>query len=313
MSFIKPLVTVLMPVFNGEKFLSESIESILSQSFNNFEFLLIDDCSSDKSVQLIKSYNDNRIKLLQNNHNMGQAATMNRGIFEANGEFICRLDQDDVSTLERLEIQVKEMYKNDNTIIGTWAQVINQDSKIIGYVKHPIDNHSIVDSLSINCALTHSSICVRKNHLIKLGGYSLKYNFAMDWELWIRASSNKIKFLNIPDFLVKIRSHPKQATRLNISKLNFDKLSLIRNTESLILTKNNLKAHRIWKFYFNIINTPLKNNFMSYLYNIIRNLASINFFINLFTMIYYHKILSKPDRFYNAPIIYKKLSQYMNK
>ena len=306
-----PLVTVLMPVYNGEKYLSETIESIFHQSYYNYELLLIDDFSKDQSIQLIESFNDERIRIIKNTKNIGQSATMNVGINKAKGDIIFRLDQDDISTSDRLEVQMETMNNQDNIIIGSWAQVINEFSKIIGYVEHPIENEDIVDSLAINCALTHSSICISKKNLLELNGYSINYNMAMDWDLWIRAARKNIKFYNIPDYLVKLRAHPNQSSEINNSQLNYEKLKLIQDTESLVISEHNRKAHPVWKFYLEIINTPKRNNIFSYIYNIFKNITYYKFMKSAFTLIFYHRILRKPNNYYHTPIIYKKINKFM--
>ena len=109
MKSFNPLVTVLMPVYNGEKYLAEAIESVLNQTFADFELLIIDDCSSDNSVEIIQSYNDNRLKLIINEENIGQSKTLNKGIEFAKGKYIARLDQDDLSYKERLQIQIEKI------------------------------------------------------------------------------------------------------------------------------------------------------------------------------------------------------------
>ena len=100
---MKPIVTVLMTVYNGSHYLNEAIDSALCQTLNDFEFLIIDDASTDNSVEIINSYNDSRIKLLINNKNIGQTASLNLGLARAKGEYVARFDQDDVCLPKRLE------------------------------------------------------------------------------------------------------------------------------------------------------------------------------------------------------------------
>ena len=202
MKSFNPLVTVLMPVYNGEKYLAEAIESVLNQTFADFELLIIDDCSSDNSVEIIQSYNDNRLKLIINEENIGQSKTLNKGIEFAKGKYIARLDQDDLSYKERLQIQIEKISDSEISIIGSWANVIDTNSQIIGYIQHPVDNESIIDALGINCALTHSSIFMKREDVVSLGGYSKKYKIAMDWELWVRVALNKYNFYNIPESIL---------------------------------------------------------------------------------------------------------------
>ena len=107
-----PKVTLLMSVFNGQSYLKEAIESILNQTFEDFEFLIINDASKDNSLRIIQSFDDSRIKLVHNSDNIGLTKSLNKGIDLAKGEFIARMDCDDISLPERLSMQVSFMDKN---------------------------------------------------------------------------------------------------------------------------------------------------------------------------------------------------------
>ena len=124
MNSVNPIITVLMPVYNGENYLSETIESILSQTYKDFEFLIIDDCSTDNSIKVINSYNDDRIKLVKSLKNRGQSMTMNEGLKLAKGKYIARIDQDDISYKNRLKTQIDKIYGLKKTILGTWAYAV---------------------------------------------------------------------------------------------------------------------------------------------------------------------------------------------
>ena len=125
-----PKITVLMPVYNGEKYLKESIESILKQTFRDFEFLIINDTSTDESEKIIRSFKDSRIKLIKNEKNIGLTKSLNKGLDLAKGEYMARMDADDISLPKRLEIQVAFMDKNPKIgVIGAWAKVIGESNK----------------------------------------------------------------------------------------------------------------------------------------------------------------------------------------
>ena len=114
-----PKVSVILPVYNAEKFLKEAIDSILNQTFTDFELLLINDGSTDRSEEIIKSYNDKRISYAKNEKNSGLINTLNRGIDLARGEYIARMDGDDIALPERFELQVKHLIKSDAAILAT--------------------------------------------------------------------------------------------------------------------------------------------------------------------------------------------------
>ena len=123
-------ITVLMSVYNGERYLQESIKSILCQTFTNFEFIIIDDCSDDTSCKIIESYNDKRIKLIRNRINLGLSASLNIGIRASRGKYIARFDSDDISCPERIETQYRFMEENSQIgILGTGYYKIDQNGE----------------------------------------------------------------------------------------------------------------------------------------------------------------------------------------
>ncbi|MFX0070553.1 MAG: glycosyltransferase, partial [Candidatus Hermodarchaeota archaeon] len=204
MNYSNPQVTVLMPVYNGEKFLSEAIESILHQTFTDFEFLIINDGSTDQSVQIIEKYNDPRIRLIHNQKNLGLSSTLNRGLDLAQGQYIARMDCDDISHPERLKKQVEFMDSRPETgVCGTWIEIIGE--KCGKTWKPPTNYEEIKISLLFDTALVHSSVMIRKS---KFREYNLYYNpdflIAQDFELWSRCS-NYFPLANLPEVLLKYR------------------------------------------------------------------------------------------------------------
>lgn len=180
-----PKVTIVMPVYNGEKYLREAIESILNQSFRNFEFLIIDDGSKDKSIDVIKSYKDSRIILLCNKRNLGLVTTLNKGIRQASGLYIARMDCDDISHEERLMRQVQYMDNNPHVgMCGTFMVTMGgRESQIW---KYPIDVAVAKCMLLFNTVAGHPTVMMRRsvletNNLL----YSDQYRHAEDYALWL--------------------------------------------------------------------------------------------------------------------------------
>ncbi len=202
---MEPTVTVLMPVYNGTDFLEESINSILEQSFGDFEFLILDDASTDGSVDIIRGYSDPRIRLIENNENMGQVATMNRGIGLADGEFIARMDQDDISLPERLEKQVSFMDANpDVAVCGTWAETFGSVSQIW---KYPLTHEEITCWLLFGSVLVHPSVIIRRGAVAGVTNiYDEGFSKAEDYYLWVKLSQ-KVRFANIGEVLIRYRVH----------------------------------------------------------------------------------------------------------
>jgi len=205
-----PKITVLMPVYNGEKYLREAIESILNQTFTDFEFLIINDGSTDKSEEIIRSYNDSRIRLVNNESNIGLTKSLNKGLDLAKSEYIARMDADDISLSKRLEIQINFMKKHPEIgIAGTWAKIIGKN-KII---KCPINSEKIRVVFLFKCSLIHPSVIIRKENLKKCFlKYDEKLKQAQDYDLWSRT----IKYFlitNIKKILIQYRIH-----NFNVSK-----------------------------------------------------------------------------------------------
>lgn len=201
----KPMVTVLMSVYNGERFLKEAIESILTQTFTDFEFLIINDGSKDNSVKIIESYDDPRIRLINNEKNLKLIASLNKGVSLARGRYIARMDCDDISMPERLEKEVNFLENNhDYGLVGTWYTVIDGESKDQYNRSYPSSNDLIKLFLSLNCPLAHGSIMGR-TELFKQNSYGSKeYPAVEDYELWVRMSKTT-KIHNIPEYLFKYR------------------------------------------------------------------------------------------------------------
>jgi glycosyltransferase involved in cell wall biosynthesis len=214
-----PKVTVLMPVFNGERYLKEAMESILRQTFSDHEFLIVDDESKDQSVNIIKSFMDERIRLVINERKLGLSASLNKGIKLSKGEYIARMDSDDISHPNRLAEQIAFMEKHpDVGICGTWIESIGD---IEGASWQPPVNHRrICVEMLFFCCLAHPTVMMRKSVLLK---HSLLYDEKMphveDYELWARAL-NSTKLSNIPKVLLKLRKHG-HAKSLNSEQESF--------------------------------------------------------------------------------------------
>jgi len=208
---MNPKVTVLMPVYNGGKYLKEAIDSILNQTFIDFEFLIINDGSTDNSTEIVKSYDDKRINFVENEFNMGLASTLNKGLDIAKGEYIVRMDQDDISLPKRIEKQVEFMDKNPKIgICGSWAKFFGEMNFVAKYSR---TNREIITNSFYSCPMAHPTVIFRRESFNK---YNLKYNpdfkTAEDYELWTRASRH-IKFANIQKVLLNYRTGPFQMTK----------------------------------------------------------------------------------------------------
>lgn len=205
-------VSVLMPVFNGEKYLAEAIESLLKQSFTDFELLIINDCSTDQTENIVLSQTDSRIRLVRNSENLGLAASLNKGMALAKGEYVARMDCDDQCLPERLAEQVAFLDQNpDIHICGTWVQAFRENWEMLW--EYPTDPDHIRCQMLFNCCLAHPSIMIRKETWQNLGlAYDPTFRYGEDYELWLRENL-RIRFANIPKVLLRYRLHQKQMSK----------------------------------------------------------------------------------------------------
>lgn len=206
----EPKLSVLMPVFNGERYLRESIESVLNQSFKEFEFLIIDDGSTDNSATIISSYDDPRIVRITNSKNLGLIASLNLGLATARGKYVARQDADDISVRDRFvrQIQYLDRYP-EIAVIGSAYQEIDATSKSIRTI------HSLTNKLDVlwhslfQVPVAHCTSMFRRATIVDAGGYSTSYDalHVEDYELWLRLLFARHEMGNLPDVLVRKRVH----------------------------------------------------------------------------------------------------------
>ena len=213
-----PKVSVLMPVYNTQKkYLCDAIESVLSQTFEDFEFLILDDCPEQNVEDIVALYKDKRIKYIKNEQNIGISASRNKLIDMARGEYLAIMDHDDVSLAKRFEKQVKFLDKNpDVGVVGCWYERFPK-KKVI---KKPLKNKDIVETLLFSCCILHPSSMIRKEVLIKNNvRYEEKFSPSEDYALWCRLIG-KTEFANIPEVLFKYRDHKSNTTHEQSKKMS---------------------------------------------------------------------------------------------
>lgn len=211
-------VTVLLPVYNCAQYITEAIDNILAQSVDNFEFLIIDDGSTDETPRILRNYKDPRIRLIRH-ENRGLAGTLNVGIGLARGKYIARQDQDDISLPDRLAKQVSYMESHPECgLLGTWAQIMEGDRLTERYHKHPASPSELRYQLLFNNPFVHSSVMLRKSVLETLGGYSTDPSRQPpeDYELWSRLSRHS-SVANLPEVLLHYREVPGSMSRVGPS------------------------------------------------------------------------------------------------
>lgn len=205
----QPLVSVLMPVYNCENYILEAVESILQQTYFNFELLIIDDCSTDGTVDIIKSLNDDRIQLHVKLKNSGYTNSLNYGLQIANGKYIARMDGDDISLPKRFEKQVTYLEANDDVVVcGSALEIINKNT-VINFKEF---NQDIKGKLLCGNHIAHPSVMMRKEVFVKNGlTYDIDKEPAEDFDLWVRMLKFG-KLYNFKEVLLKYRVHEKQVS-----------------------------------------------------------------------------------------------------
>ncbi len=213
-----PKVSVLMSVYNGEKFLAESVESILSQTWSDLEFIIVDDGSQDGTWGILQEYSqeDSRIILIRNEDNLGLIRSLNKGLGVAKGEFVARHDADDESYPERLEKQVRFLEQNPDIIaVGSQMLVVNASGRPIRLWNVPLD-HREIDFRHVNGfggIIPHPSLMVRTDMIRELGGYREEFPVGEDVDLLLRLAEAG-RLANLPDILVRYRVHEQNVTTL---------------------------------------------------------------------------------------------------
>ena len=207
-----PKVTVLMPAYNAENYIAEAIDSVLRQSFIDFELLIINDGSTDNTEKIIRSFTDQRIRLLNQSH-QGIAAALNEGLGSANSVYIARFDADDICIQERLHEQVSFLNDNpDYVLTGSDAEYISENGEHLFDLKCAGNTYQqIIQIIYSYCPFIHSSVMYRREAVIKAGGYSLYAHNFEDYFLWIQLAKYG-KFYNLPQQLIKVRFNPSSVT-----------------------------------------------------------------------------------------------------
>lgn len=212
-----PLVSVVMSVYNGEKYLRDSVESILNQTFKDFEFIIIDDGSTDNTKKIIQSYKDKRIILISR-ENRGLVASLNEGIEKAQGVYIARQDDDDISLPGRFKTEV-DLLEDHEDIVAVGSSIIVIDERGGQIAEHRVltEDRELRDELLIRSPFAHGSIMFKKTSAQEVGLYQKQFWPAEDYDLWVRIGTQG-KFANINKPLYKYRVNSEGISAQNETK-----------------------------------------------------------------------------------------------
>ena len=215
-----PLVSILMAAFNADNFIGDSIKSIIEQTYKNWELIVIDDYSSDKTYQIANNYSklDPRIKVIRNTTQLGQALSRNRGVEYSTGNYIAILDSDDLALPFRIEKQVEYLGKNSDVgLVGSYVNIIDKDGKKIRTKEKACDALGIHFALILQNQFIHSSVIMRREVVEWAHGYDTKYLHAEDYDLWSRLC-DKFILVNMNTVLTSFRVHNNSVTSISSSQ-----------------------------------------------------------------------------------------------
>lgn len=240
----KKLISVVLPVYNCKEYIRDSVQSILQQTYKNFELIIVDDGSEDGTLDILNNFKDKRIRLYKNKYNRGLIYSLNKALNKSKGQFIARMDADDICELNRLQKQINYLDKNKEiSVVGSAVALIDNNNRVKRKYLYPLNDNLIKWSMFFSCSVCHPSVMIRSHVVKKINGYSFKAKFAEDYDLWFRLIKKKYKFSNLKDSLLKLRKHKR-----NVSIENF-------NAHFLMGAKI---SHKIIQFNFKFVK---KNDF----------------------------------------------------
>jgi glycosyltransferase involved in cell wall biosynthesis len=237
-----PVVSVLMPVYNAERYLKKSLDSICVQTFHEFEFIIVDDGSTDGSYQVLKRYEqlDARIRLFRNETNIGVSQSLNRGLEMATGRYIARMDADDICLPERFAKQVAYLDAQPSCVaVGANGWFIDGEGERIGYVNAPTHHDDILAGLASGngAALPHPVAMFRKESMRAISGYRNECTTAEDVDLYFRLAKQG-KLANVPDRLYLYRQHFSSSNYLHAMQQRRVLASILETARSDAFFKN---------------------------------------------------------------------------
>ena len=216
---MSPKVTVLLAVYNGGPYVRECVSSVVGQTFGDFEFVIVDDASTDDTIGIVESFGDPRIRLMRNERNLGQVPSLNRGLREATGEYVARIDHDDWCRPTRLERQVAVLdAQPDVALVGAWMDVVEEGGRTITRLRSTIADfvEFLFQTLTMQVLISHPAAMYRRTPVLELGGYDESTAPSEDKDLWRRLALERRDARLVPEPLVLVyRLHEAQLSQLH--------------------------------------------------------------------------------------------------
>jgi glycosyltransferase involved in cell wall biosynthesis len=298
-------VSVIMPAYNAEKYVEKAVNSILEQSYTEFDFVITDDCSTDRTYEILCGLKDKdpRIRLFKNLKNSGIANTLNKCIEHAEGELIAVMHADDIALPKRIEVQRELLLENKELrAVGSHCLLINQHDEPIGTILPSADKYDVFLELFLkNIAFPHPSAMYWKAAFLNAGRYSSEYDGLEDLDLWLKLLSQGCVFSNAPYQLMQYRIHGEQTSQ------NFKEIDLIKNYKIFCDFVNNIGMKTSYdevKRYSNLCINRLTNC----------SVNDLTFFLEFFDgLLGNHKFLKEEDKSEISGRLMKKIMASQSK
>ncbi len=307
MNAISPKISVLLPVYNSELYIRDAVDSILNQTFSDFEFIIIDDASTDKSVEILQSYSDPRIQLIVKPKNSGYTDSLNYGLTIAKGEYIARMDSDDISLPTRFEKQVEVLQKNKDVVVcGSWISVFgnNMESVIFEAPQNPIEIK--LTFLSYDC-IAHPSVMFRKSCMENLE-YQKEFVPAEDYKLWSEVIL-KHDFYIIQEALLRYRQHENNISKIKAENLVISDLKIKTDLfQKIFGLQNDAFDFKKLVHLFDILGyrKKLSKSELLEFFEMTKKIIAINKEKNIFPEAMFQK---RMEEALNKPFVYSKTTQ----
>jgi glycosyltransferase involved in cell wall biosynthesis len=214
-SEMSPGISIIMPVWNGEKYLAAAVDSLLAQTYTDFELLVIDDGSTDRTPEILRAYTDSRLRVLRLGH-AGIVVALNHGLSQARAEWVARLDADDTSLPRRLELQWQAVNRHPRAVLcHTAVTYSTEDGLLVGEARLPRSRSFTALRLCYQCPIVHSTVLFKKSTALAVGGYLPEERHAEDFSLWGRLLEQG-EFVALPERLVRFRVHRQSVSQKNL-------------------------------------------------------------------------------------------------
>ncbi|QJD97556.1 glycosyltransferase [Mucilaginibacter robiniae] len=264
-----PKLSVILPVYNTEKYIKEAVDSILNQTYKDFELIVLNDASTDGTLGILQQYQDTRLKVITNEQNLKVVKTLNKGLDLAQGEYIARMDADDISHPQRFEKQIQFLEQHpDVDFVGSWVQTFGSESNIM---RAATEHEHIKVRLFFLNPIFHPVVMFRRESFEKHGlRYDEHFTNAEDYGMWVKAIDH-IKFANVPEILLKYRVHSfnvsviKASNRAVLDEIHYNmyqyflkKLGILSYTEHELLMHRKLGLVEVEALNLNQLNEYLQ-------------------------------------------------------